>query len=137
MVEGPESATGMVKYPIQHDTEPFGMGRFQQQSETIVSTKKRVNLHKIEGVVPVVRGRGKDRIQVQCIYTQVRQIVQLFYDPVKVSTLKVLKVGRTSPGLKFYSRWQRWMVSTVKTVWKNLIKNSVSDPIGCLGLIHR
>ncbi len=77
VIELEESTAGMIENAIQYNTHISAMDFFQQFLESFIATQHRVNLEVIMGMIAVVTGRLKDRIEIDCIHPQILQVIQL------------------------------------------------------------
>ena len=123
---GGKVGAAVVEHHIQHHPDAPPMSLCHQALQIRIGAQVRVHQSVIPGVVPVHRVRRKDRVQIDPVDAQVRQIVQLFADAGQVAA-KPLLVG-------YRAAAPRRMVgaggAAAKSVRENLIPDCVPHPLG-------
>lgn len=67
----------MVEYAVQQNPDTKGMGFLHQRADILFAPHMWVYLVVIEGVIPVVRFRRKNRVQINAVEPHGRDIIQI------------------------------------------------------------
>ena len=130
VVERPEPAPGVVEHAIQDDPHPPGMGGVQQLPERWVPAQQRIHPEVVVRVVAMVRRRGEDRVEVERVDTQVREIRQPLRDPQQVAALEAVPGRRVVPGL--HGSGLPHPSGRRESVREDLVEDGIADPVGCV-----
>lgn len=118
----------MVENRIKHDVHPAFVGGINQLFERLLVAKCRVDSKIVDRIVLVIGRCGKNRAQVQSVYTQILQIVEViknsFRSPPKSSSVSDRHSPRKS-SIRIIS-----LVAIREPFRENLIPNSFPDPFG-------
>ena len=97
VLKRPEPPTGMVEDAIEDHPDAALVGAVQELAEGRVPAEQRVDRHEIAGVVPMVRGRGEDRVQVQPRDPEIHELIQPVGEAEQVAALEPVEGGRGGP----------------------------------------
>src|SRR5919106_1418526 len=100
MMKLPEAARSVVEDTIHYDANVFLMRLFKQFVERMVPAQQWINSVIIIGMVTVISGRGKNRVEIESRNPQIPQIIEPFSNAVEIATFKSMHGGRRVPGLK-------------------------------------
>ncbi len=132
VMKGPEAAAGVVEDAIQHHVHAARVCGVEQFAQRGIATQQRIDLHVVEGVIAVVGGRGKDRVQVDGVDAQRLKIIEAIHDAEQVAALKALLLRRCAPRLELETRAVDKARAARKAVGIDLVEDSVFDPVGRL-----
>ena len=126
VVERPQSAAGVVEDAIQDQPHAALVYRVDQLAQRFVAAQQRIHPPVVVGVVPMIRGRGEDRVQADGVDPQVDQVVEMLGDPQQVAALEAVPRRRIVPRLQVtglvYARAPR------ESVREDLVDDRVSYP---------
>ncbi len=123
----------MVEDPVHHDAHAATVRGVQQLVQRGVAAQQGIDAEVVIGVVAVIARRGKHGIQVERVDAQLLQIVQAVHDAEQVATLVALLGRGRAPLLEADAGRVLKARAACEAVRKDLIEDSVFDPIGCFG----
>ena len=118
----------MIEYAIQHDLDLIAVRHVQKSKEVCHRTQLGINFVIAGGVVPVSGWREENWIQVDGIDAQILQVLNAVNDATKIAALEQVN-GRWSTPTLYVGRIILFL-AIFKSIWKNLVKNTVLDPGG-------
>ncbi len=126
----PKAATGVIENTIKDNPHAALVGTVEQLTQRVIAAQQRIDVVVIKGVIPVVRGRGKDRAGIDCRDTQILQIIELLRDAVQVSPLKSMGRRGGVPGFKVLYRCDP--AAACEPIGGALLEDSVLHPLRCV-----
>ena len=126
VVKGKKTSTAVVKNAVQNYLHFIAVRDIQKGQEFHFGPQFWVNLEIIHRVIAMVGGREKDRVQIDRIDPQIKQVIHAVNDPLNIPAMKTL-VGRFGvPGYNGF--WVVCRMTVGKPVRKDLIKNAILHP---------
>ena len=135
VVELKEAPRGVVEHAIQHHPDAAGVGRVQQLAQRRVAAQHRIHLEVVVGVIAMVRARAEDRVEIDGVDPQVGQVIQPLDHAQQIAALVGVAGGRGAPRLQVGRLGH--VVRLGKAIGRDLIEDSVPNPVGCLNRGHR
>ena len=121
----------MVENCIKHDVHPAFMGGINQLFERLLVAKCRVDSKIVDRIVLVIGRCGENRAQVQSVYTQILQIVEVIKNSLQITAKKVRRCRIGTPPRKSAIRIIS-LVAICEPFRENLIPNSFLTHSGVL-----
>ncbi len=90
VVERPEAARGVVEDAVQDDPHPAAVRRVEELAERVVAAQERVDGHVVERVIPMVRSRAENRIQVDRIDPELGEVVEVLRHTAQVAAFEAV-----------------------------------------------
>ena len=119
----------MVENRVKHDVHPAFMGGINQFFERLLVAKCGVDSKIVDRIVLVIGRCGKNRAQVQSVYTQILQIVEVIKNSLQITAEKVRRRRIGTPPRKSSVRIVS-LVAICEPFRENLIPNGFFDPFG-------
>src|ERR1041384_4957828 len=120
----------MIEDTVQNDPNIVPVSLFEQLQEGGIPAKQRIDGIIIVGMITMVGGRGKDRVEIESRDPQGFQVIQVLRNPKQIAALETIWRGGRIPGLEGQISG-RITCTFCKTVWKDLIKVHVILPEIC------
>ena len=97
VVELEEPAAGMIEDPVENDPDAALVCSSEHRVESLVAAEHRVDAEVIVGVIAVVRGALKDRVEPKGVNPQFGEVVEFVGHAPEISALVAMKGGWLVP----------------------------------------
>src|SRR5258708_5050099 len=117
--------TGVIEDAIQHDLHAALVEFVAQCIKGFVPTQQRINLIIVMGMVAVIAGTLEDGREVDRVYAEFLQVIEMFDHTVQVTAFVTLTCWQAVP--RFEIMRLEYLIRFGETVRKNLVEDGVFD----------
>ena len=97
VVELKEPTAGVVEDPVKNDPDPSLVCSSEHRIERLVASEHGVDSEVIVGVIAMVRGALKDRVEPKSVNPELGEVVELVGHAPEISALVAMKGGWLVP----------------------------------------